>query len=66
VYRKLIHIHDLFSWEGESMNKRIIDLISSLIVFGVFKLFSLGSNYEALVIVILANIYWKIGENNGN
>ena len=36
------------------------DLIGALAIFGVFKLFSLGSNYEGLIIVALALIYWKI------
>ena len=48
------------------MNNKIIDFIIGLIVFGVFKLFSIGNNYEALVVIILINIYWKIEENNGN
>jgi len=39
-------------------------LICALIIFGVFKLFSLGNNYEGLVITCLALIYWKIDSLN--
>ncbi len=45
------------------MKRIILDIIGAFLIFFTFKLFSLGSNYEGIVIVALALIYWNM--NNG-
>ena len=44
------------------MNK-LETALGSLFILFIWELFSIGTSAEALIVIILINIYWELSEN---